>query len=69
MNEDAADRQSPLHAGGHWRDTAGLNHEGSGRQALPSNAKSEYDIKFDEQGKRSVSQQTFAIFVADLFIK
>jgi len=23
MNEDAADRQGPLHAGGHWRDTAG----------------------------------------------
>ena len=36
MNEDAADRQSPLHAGGHWRDTAGLSHEGSGRQALPA---------------------------------
>jgi len=36
MNEDAADRQGPLHAGGHWRDTAGLSHEGSGRQALPA---------------------------------
>jgi len=35
MNEDAADRQGPLHAGGHWRDTAGLSHEGSDRQALP----------------------------------
>ena len=33
MNEDAADRQGPLHARGHWRDTAGLSHEGSGRQA------------------------------------
>jgi len=36
MNEDAADRQGPLHAGGHWQDTAGLSHEGSGRQALPA---------------------------------
>ena len=36
MNGDAADRQGPLHAGGHWRDTAGLSHEGSDRQALPA---------------------------------
>ena len=36
MNEDAADRQGPLHAGGHWRDTAGLSHEGSDRQTLPA---------------------------------
>jgi len=36
MNEVAADRQGPLHAGGHWRDTAGLSHESSDRQALPA---------------------------------
>jgi len=36
MNGDAANRQGPLHAGGHWRDTAGLSHEGSDRQALPA---------------------------------
>jgi len=29
MNGDAADRQGPLHAGGHWRDMEGLSHEGS----------------------------------------
>jgi len=29
MNGDAADRQGPLHAGGHWRDTARLSDEGS----------------------------------------
>ena len=36
MNGDAADCQGLLHAGGHWRDTAGLSHEGSDRQALPA---------------------------------
>ena len=36
MNGDAADRQGPLHAGGHWQDTAWLSHEGSDRQALPA---------------------------------
>jgi len=36
MNGDAADRPGPLHAGGHWRDTVVLSHEGSDRQALPA---------------------------------